>query len=138
MEINQSISLLYALSARALLAAGLDPTTGLHHKTRYSIPLVYDYSEMFKPVAVHAAIKAMSKAGRLPGLDKDGYLTKESMRFLFEEFFYIFKARIRGAKITPHRAVYVNAFRLAARIRGDKSAKYTFTYNPKKLKYPER
>lgn len=136
---NQSVSALYALlysiATRALLASGLDPTYGLYHKTRYSVPLTYDYAEMYKPIAVHAVIKVLRKMNRLPKLDEDGYLSKESLSSILKEFFSITKAKVRGARITPHRAIYLNAFRLAARIRANKSITYTYTYNPKKLLY---
>ncbi|MEM4570405.1 MAG: CRISPR-associated endonuclease Cas1 [Desulfurococcaceae archaeon] len=135
---NQSISALYAvlysLSTRALLASGLDPTYGLHHKTRYSVPLVYDYAEMYKPIAVHAVIKVLRKIEKLPVLDEDGYLTKESVDVVLKELFNILNVRVRGTRITPHRAIYINTIKLATRIRtGNKQIHYTYTYNPKKL-----
>ncbi|MEM1703622.1 MAG: hypothetical protein QXQ31_06185 [Zestosphaera sp.] len=41
---------------------------------------------------------------------------------------------MRGTRITPHRAVYINAIKLATRIRtGNRQTHYTYTYNPKKL-----
>lgn len=136
---NQSISLLYALlysiSTRALLAAGLDPTYGLLHRTRYSTPLVYDYVEMYKPLAVHAVIKVYRVSKKPIELGEDGYLTKESTNTLCREFFNIAKARIRNTKQTPHRTMYINAYRLAQRIKGQKTVQYTYTYNPKKLIY---
>lgn len=139
---NQSVSVLYAvlysLATRALLASGLDPTYGLHHKTRYSTPLVYDYVEMYKPVAVHTVIKVLRKTNKLLDIDDDGYLSKEALNMLLKEFFNIMKARVRGTRVTPHRTIYLNAFRLAARIRtNDERTTYTFTYNPKKLLYSE-
>ncbi|MEM0126253.1 MAG: CRISPR-associated endonuclease Cas1 [Thermofilum sp.] len=137
---NQSISALYALlysiSTRALLASGLDPTCGLHHKTRYSVPLVYDYTEMYKPIAVHTAIKVIRNTEKLPVLDEGGYLTKESLSVLLKELFNILNARVRGTRITPHRTIYINANKLAMKIRTKKGQKhYIFTYNPKKLLY---
>ena len=136
---NKSVSLLYsilyALCLRALLASGLDPTLGLHHKTRYSVPLVYDYSEMFKPAAVHAVLKVYRAGARLE-LGEDGELTRESVRAVAEEFFRLLRARVAGTRYTVRRLIYVNAFRLADRIRGNVGASYTFTYNPKKLRLP--
>ncbi|MEM3806087.1 MAG: CRISPR-associated endonuclease Cas1 [Desulfurococcus sp.] len=137
---NQSISALYAilysLSTRALLASGLDPTYGLHHRTRYSLPLVYDYTEMYKPIAIHTLIKVLRKTEKLPQLDEDGYLTKESMSTMMKELFNTLNARIRRTRITPHRAIYINAIKLATRIRTrNKQIHYTYTYNPKKLQH---
>lgn len=134
---NKSISLLYALlyamSLRALVASGLDPTEGLHHKTRYSTPLVFDYVEMYKPIAVHAVLKTFKSKSEKININKDGNLTKDSIEILAKEFFLIMRARIRNTRMTPYRAVYINTYRLARRIRGDEKVRYTFTYNPKKL-----
>lgn len=135
--LNKSVSLLYsllyALCLRALLASGLDPTHGLHHKTRYSTPLVYDYSEMFKPLAVHAVIKTY-RSGKKLELGEDEELSRESINTVAGEFFKLLRARIAGTRYSVYRLIYINAFRLADRIRGDTSTSYTFTYNPKKLR----
>lgn len=138
---NQSVSALYAvlysIATKALLASGLDPTCGLHHKTRYSTPLVYDYVEMYKPIAVHAMVKLLRKTGKLPELDEDGYLNRDSLNAILKEFYNIMKAKIRGTRLTPHRAIYIHAFKLAMRMRTrDKSIKFTFIYNPKKITQP--
>ena len=139
---NQAISLLYAIlysiATRALLASGLDPTYGLHHKTRYSTPLVFDYTEMYKPIAIHAVIKYLRKTNKLPELDEEGYISKESMNTLMKEFYSILRAKIRETKIIPYKAIYVNALKLAKRIRTkDNTIRYTYTYNPKKLLYSQ-
>ncbi|MGC8997613.1 MAG: CRISPR-associated endonuclease Cas1, partial [Fervidicoccaceae archaeon] len=45
---NKTLSIMYAvlysLSTKALLAAGLDPTSGFFHRTKYSTPLTFDYT----------------------------------------------------------------------------------------------
>lgn len=134
---NESVSLLYAMlyamSQRALVASGLDPTEGLHHKTRYSTPLVFDYAEMYKPVAIHTVVKTFRSKSEEINLDKDGDLTRGSIETLAREFFSIMQARIRNTRLTPYRSFYINAYRLARRIKGDSQVRYTFTYNPKKL-----
>lgn len=134
---NRCVSLLYAvlysIVLRALVASGLDPTEGLNHKTRYSTPLVFDYVEMYKPIAVHTVIKAFRGGDVEMQLDEDCNLTKKSMNTLLKKFFDIMQARIRNTRLTPYRSIYVNAYRLAERIRGRTDVKYTFTYNPKKL-----
>ena len=88
---------------------------------------------MYKPVAIHAVIKAFRSKSKEINLDKDGDLTRKSIETLAREFFSIMQARIRNTRLTPYRSLYINAYRLARRIRGDSQARYTFTYNPKKL-----
>jgi CRISPR-associated protein Cas1 len=133
---NKSISLLYStlytIGLRALVAAGLDPTEGLHHKSRYSTPLVFDYVEMYKPVAIHTVLKVFRSKEEIE-ISKDGNLTKESIEILMKEFFKIMRSRIRGTRLTPYRSIYINACRLARSIKGETKVKYTFSYNPKKL-----
>lgn len=49
--LNYGYSILRAATARAIIAAGMLPTLGLHHKSRYnSFPLADDLMEPFRPV----------------------------------------------------------------------------------------
>jgi len=51
--LNYGYAILYSLASDALIVAGLDPYAGFLHADRSGRPsLVYDYSDMFKPVAV--------------------------------------------------------------------------------------
>ena len=76
--IDYAYSIIYALSTHALIAAGLDPYYGLLHANQPRRPsLVYDFSEMFKPVAIHAVI-AVARRSRL-SLDSEGYLNKDGL-----------------------------------------------------------
>jgi len=51
--LSYGYAILYSLASDALIVAGLDPYAGFLHVDRSGRPsLVYDYSEMFKPVAV--------------------------------------------------------------------------------------
>ena len=71
--INYSYAILYGLCTHALVAAGLDPYAGLMHTERAGrTSLTYDFSEMFKPVAVHAVTAASRTADLKVG--RDGYL----------------------------------------------------------------
>ncbi|TRM98246.1 CRISPR-associated endonuclease Cas1 [Sulfolobus sp. E1] len=101
-EVNRAVdyaySIIYALSTHSLIASGLDPYAGVMH-TEYPsrTALTYDFSEMFKPVAVHSVI-SVSRRVRLK-LDNSGYLTKESLRYLTKHLYETLhkgKRSIRG------------------------------------------
>jgi len=56
-------AILYGILTKALVANGLDPFHGLIHTLKSGrLSLVYDVSEIFKPLAVHAVIQASRKA----------------------------------------------------------------------------
>ena len=51
--LNYGYAILYSLASDALIVAGLDPYAGFLHADKSGRPsLVYDYSDMFKPIAV--------------------------------------------------------------------------------------
>ena len=90
--IDYAYSVIYTLSTHALIAAGLDPYAGLLHVEQPGRPsLVYDFSEMFKPVAIHAVI-AVARRSKL-SLDKEGYLKKEGLELLTKHLFTILHKR---------------------------------------------
>ncbi len=130
---NKSLSLvyalLYAICTRALLSFGFDPTYGFMHKSRYSTALTFDFSEMFKPIAVHAVIRAYKRG---ISLDKEGELSKESVNKVSREFFEIISKKHNNEVI--YKAIYTRASKLSQYLRKkDKSIRYTFTYDPRKL-----
>jgi|BEDMetMinimDraft_2_1075160.scaffolds.fasta_scaffold06099_1 CRISPR-associated protein Cas1 len=130
---NKSLSLayalLYAICTRALLSFGFDPTYGFMHKSRYSTALSFDFSEMFKPIAIHAVIRAYKKG---LSLDKEGELSKDSVNKVSREFFDLISKKQNNESI--YKAVYNRALKLSQYLRKkDKSIKYTFTYDPRKL-----
>ncbi|AAY81186.1 CRISPR-associated endonuclease Cas1 [Sulfolobus acidocaldarius] len=89
-EINRAVdyaySVIYALCTHSLIASGLDPYGGLMH-VEYPgrTALTYDFSEMFKPVAIHSVI-AVSRKVKLK-LDNSGYLSKESLGHLTKHLY---------------------------------------------------
>lgn len=92
--IDYAYSIIYALSTHALIAAGLDPYYGLLHANQPGRPsLVYDFSEMFKPVAVHAVI-AVARRSRL-SLDSEGYLKKDGLELVTKHLYGILYKRRR-------------------------------------------
>jgi len=138
---NKALSLLYALTysvaTRALLAAGLDPSYGVLHKTRYSTPLTFDYTEMYKPPCIHATINTLNNF-RLE-LDSEGILTKASIKPLVKEYFRIITARNKNTGKTTYHYIYSKAYRLAEYIRFKKNIRrIVYIYNPSNLVFGRR
>jgi CRISPR-associated protein Cas1 len=96
--IDYAYSIIYSLSTHALIAAGLDPYYGLLHVNLPGRPsLVYDFSEMFKPVAIHAVIE-VSRMAKL-SLDGEGYLKKEGLELITKHLYSIlFKNKRRAIR----------------------------------------
>ncbi len=118
---NKTLSVMYAvlysLATKALIAAGLDPTYGFLHRTRYSTPLTFDYTEMFKPVAIQATITLINRES-LPELDDDGELTREwintSIKYLYEYLILQHK----DTRKSVYQQLYLKAFCLAKYLEG--------------------
>ncbi len=107
-EVNRALdyaySLIYALSTHALIAAGLDPYAGFMHSEQPGrTALTYDFSEMFKPVAIHSVI-AVSRRRRLT-LDSSGYLSKDSATIITKHLYQL----LHKGKKTVRRAIYRKA-----------------------------
>jgi CRISPR-associated protein Cas1 len=121
-------AVLYGLSTRALLSFGLDPGYGFMHKSRYSTALSFDYSEMFKPVAVHAVIRAIKK-----GLEMEGEeLSRDSVRKVMEELFSLLSRKQGNQSI--YMSIFSRARSLSEVVRnGDSKAHISFVYDPRKL-----
>ncbi|MEM4139238.1 MAG: CRISPR-associated endonuclease Cas1 [Sulfolobaceae archaeon] len=94
--IDYAYSIIYTLSTHAVIAAGLDPYAGLLHSNHPGRPsLVYDFSEMFKPVAIHTVI-AVSRRSNL-SLDNEGYLKKDGLEHITKHLYSILHKR-RGKR----------------------------------------
>ena len=77
--LNYGYAVLRAIVARALCAAGLHPSLGIHHHNRYdTFCLADDLMEPFRPVVDCAVAKLKDQRGPQPLLDK------ESKRVLLE------------------------------------------------------
>ncbi len=118
---NKTLSVMYAvlysLGTKALLAAGLDPTYGFMHKTRYSTPLTFDYVEMFKPVAIEATISLINDNG-LPEIDEDGELKKEHVNLAIKTLYDYLTLKHKDTKKTMYQQIYLKAFCLASYLDG--------------------
>ncbi|MCH4816224.1 MAG: CRISPR-associated endonuclease Cas1 [Saccharolobus sp.] len=98
--INRSIdyvySLIYGLCTHALLSAGLDPYYGFMHRNYPGrVSLTYDFSEMFKPFAVHVVISSVNKFSI--DIDRKGYLESKSLVTITRNFYEMMsKRKLRG------------------------------------------
>lgn len=110
-------AVLYSLGTKALLAAGLDPTYGFFHRTRYSTPLTFDYIEMFKPIAIEATINMVNNKG-LPELNRDGELKREHINTAIKMLYSYLVLKHKDTGKTPYQQIYLKAFCLAKYLEG--------------------
>jgi len=130
---NKTLSVMYAvlysLATKALIAAGLDPTYGFLHRTRYSTPLTFDYTEMFKPIAIQATIDLVNKEG-LPEIDEDGELTRDSVNAAIKQLYSYLTLRHKDTGRTPYQQIHLKAFCLAKHLEGKcRRDRLTVTWN---------
>ena len=127
--INYSYAILYTLATHALTAAGLDPHIGFLHANRPARKsLVYDYTEQFKPLAVHAVITTARRHRLETG--EDGYLTSQSLEKLTKTIYTLLKRKPTGRTKTNRAYIYTKAWELRNTLT--KATKYTpYTYNPR-------
>jgi len=125
--ISYSYAILYGLCTHALIAAGLDPYLGVIHSERAGkTSLVYDFSEMFKPIAIHAVV-ITSRTTTL-NTDTSGYLTKNSLETLTKHLYRILKKRHYKWKYTIRGEIYAKAWELRQNIeKGVKFEPFIYT-----------
>jgi len=117
--INSAISycyaIIYGLCTHALIATGLDPYVGIIHSERAGkTSLVYDFSEMFKPIAVHTVVVA-SRVTTL-NVDGSGYLTKNPIEVVTRNLYRILKRKHRSWNYTARGEIYAKAWELRQNI----------------------
>ncbi len=110
-------SVLYSLATKSLLASGLDPTYGFLHRTRYSTPLTFDYTEQFKPIAIHATIDLINREG-LPALAEDGELDRDSVNMAIKKLYDYLTLRHTKTGKTPYQYIFLKAICLAKYLEG--------------------
>lgn len=85
--LNYGYAVLRAMVARALCAAGLHPSLGIHHHNRYdAFCLADDLMEPFRPVVDRAVVRLKDQRGPNPPLDR------ETKRVLLEALLARFEA----------------------------------------------
>ncbi len=130
---NKTLSVMYAviysIATKALAASGLDPTQGFLHKTRYSTPLTFDFTEMYKPLAIHATISMINKHG-LPKIGNDGELTQEHINQTIKYLYQFLTLRHKKTNKSIHTIIYLKAICLARHLEGKcPMNKITFTWD---------
>jgi CRISP-associated protein Cas1 len=112
--LNYGYAVLRATVARAVCAAGLHPTFGLHHRNRYdAFCLADDLMEPFRPLVDRVAAKLAGKLGESVALDPD------SKRLLLEPLLGRFT--YQGECRTLFDWTARTAFSLSAVVSGDGS-----------------
>ncbi|ABU82250.1 CRISPR-associated endonuclease Cas1 [Ignicoccus hospitalis] len=116
-------ALLYSVCNHALVGAGLDPYAGLIHRERAGkLSFVYDFSEMFKPMAIYV----MATAIRTYKIELEGdFLNKESLQKVTQLFYSIFESK----KYSVRKWVYAKAWQLRDAIESGKEFK-AFVFRP--------
>ena len=91
--LNYGYAVVRAVVARAICAAGLHPSIGLHHENRYdAFPLADDLMEPFRPLVDHAV------AVLIKSTPKDAPLDRKSKAFLIESVLgpFLIEDELRG------------------------------------------
>jgi CRISPR-associated protein Cas1 len=121
-SLNYLYAVLYSDCWKSLVLAGLDPYAGFLHADRSGKEsLVYDYSEMFKQVAVDRLLIKMFFSGWRPDID-NGLLSRSSRSALLQGYKDSIEARARtseGEAATLEQFLKTYAVRLASFVRGD-------------------
>jgi len=126
--INSSIDFLYAIlygiTLKAIVAAGLDPFYGLIHALRSGrTSLVYDLSEVFKPLALHTIIQASRKA-RLKTLRHSRMLTPKTIEVLVSHLYG--KLSREGEKYYNRKSIWILPIREAVKFKDSISRKLRY------------
>jgi len=120
--ISYTYAILYGLCTHALIASGLDPYVGIIHSERAGrTSLTYDFSEMFKPIAIHATVMA-SRVSKL-SVDRSGYLTKKSLETVTRFIYRALRRKHRKWKYTARGEIYAKAWELRQNIEKGTSFK---------------
>ncbi len=124
--INYTYAIIYSLCTHALIASGLDPYVGIIHSERAGkTSLTYDFSEMFKPIAIHAVIVASRQLRILT--DTHGYLTRESLETVTKQLYRLLKKKHRKWKYSARGEIYAKAWELRQNIeRGTPFKPFTY------------
>ncbi|NPA05741.1 MAG: CRISPR-associated endonuclease Cas1 [Crenarchaeota archaeon] len=121
MALSYGYAIIYSIVGDALTVAGLDPYAGFLHADRSGRPsLVYDYADMFKPVAVDKPLLASPDPQCFDTFK--GTLSYQARRAIakriLENLYRMYSDR-QGARKTLRDHIYRYAWLLAASLRSN-------------------
>lgn len=129
--IDFTYALLYGMLTKALVAAGLDPYAGFMHTHRPGrLSLVYDFSEIYKPLAVHAVLQA-SRIRRLKTFRSTRHLTPRSVEALVKQLYH--RLHVLTEKTYKRKNIWTHMLQEARRLQQaiTKNIPYKpYTYTP--------
>ncbi len=119
MALSYGYAILYGIVGDALTVAGLDPYAGFLHADRSGRPsLVYDYSDMFKPVAVDKVILLSGDPSYFDTYNKTlSYDARRSIARAVLDNLYKQYTDQQGARKTLRDHIYRYAWLLASSLR---------------------
>jgi len=121
-SLNYAYAILYSNVHRVLQLVGLDPYAGFIHKDRSGKEsLVYDFSEMFKPVVVDFPLVSLFVEGFKPEV-KDGLLDVKSRKKIADSVINALNSKVKdelGEVRTCYQAMRAYALKLASALRGE-------------------
>lgn len=113
--IDYAYAVIYGIAAKALVAAGLDPYAGFMHTPRPGRhSLVYDFSEIYKPLAIHAILQA-SRITRLKTFRGSSRLTPKSLEAITKQLYY--KLHTLGEKYYKRKNIWIHPIQEANKIK---------------------
>ena len=133
--INSSLDFLYAIIYsilhKSLVATGLDPYAGVMHVRKQGrVSLVYDFSEIFKPIAIHVVIQA-SRNANLKQFRTSHYLKPHTIEILTS---YLYKRLKRESeKQYKRQSIWQLLIREAHKLQKaitTRTPYKPYTYNP--------
>lgn len=133
--INSSVDFIYAviygIATKSLVVNGLDPFYGmLHVKKSGRLSLVYDFSEIFKPMAIHAILQASRKAA-LKTFRGSRMLKPKTIEVLMEHLYY--RLSKESERIYKRSSIWMLPMRESAKLK-DALIKHTdfkpYVYDP--------
>lgn len=117
--ISYTYAIIYGLCTHALIAAGLDPYVGIIHTERAGrTSLTYDFSEMFKPIAIHATIVASRQS--IITIDNSNHLSIHSIEILSKHIYRLLKRKHERWKHSAREEIYAKAWELRENIEKGK------------------
>jgi CRISPR-associated protein Cas1 len=117
--ISYTYAIIYGLCTHALIASGLDPYVGIVHTERAGkTSLTYDFSEMFKPIAMHATI-ITSRQIKI-STDSSGYLTSNSLETITRHLYRLLKRKHEKWRYTARGEIYAKSWELRENIEKGK------------------